>query len=234
MRFVVAFAIALFIAFACAPMLKKVPIVAYALCILADMLYAFGMAQGSATGFLGFYIPFMQRCTLAMAFFTIVMFIGVFDEESGIRRRLLPIRRQLSICGCLLCLGHICYYAYTYAMQLANGAQVYTANAANNLAISLAISTILVVLLLALGATSFTFVKARMKAATWKKVQRLSYLFFTLIVVHLAIILVPPALSGNTPAIESVAVWGCLFAVYAVTKTRHEIKKKRLLALGAQ
>lgn len=224
MRFIVAFVIALFMAFACTPALKKAPLAFYALSIGAVALYATGMVQGAATGFWGFYIPFMQRCTLAMAFFVIVMFIGIFDESSPIRRRLLPVRRQLSICGCILCLGHICYYAHTYVVQFANADQGQIAGSAGNLPISLAVSVILVMLLLALGITSLTFVKAHMKASTWKRVQRLSYAFFALIVVHLGIILVPPALLGNTPALEAVSVWGSLFFIYTILKIRHEVR----------
>ncbi len=226
MRFVVAFSIALFTAVFCTSAIKKVPLAFYASCIGADLLYAYGMVQGAATGFWGFFIPFMQRCTLAMAFFVIVMFIGIFDENSPVRRRLLPVRRQLSICGCILCFGHICYYAYTYVAQFTNASQGQVAGSAGNLLISLTISAILVMLLLVLGITSFTFVKAHMKASTWKQVQRLSYVFFTLIVVHLGIILVPPALSGNAPAIEAVSVWGSLFVIYAILKIHHEMRRR--------
>lgn len=222
MRFIVAFTIALFVAFTCAPALKKAPLAFYALSIGAVALYTVAMAQGTATGFWSFYIPFMQRCTLAMAFFVIVMFIGVFEESSAIRRKLMPVRRQLSICGCILCFGHICYYAYTYVLQFASATQGQVAGSAGNLFVSLAISTVLVVLLLVLGITSFTFVKAHMKASTWKNLQKLSYVFFTLIVAHLGIILLPPALSGNLPAIEAVGVWGGLFVIYAILKIRRE------------
>ena len=113
MRFVLAFAIALFVALICTDQLKKAPAVFYSLSIAAVAVYVYGISQGPAVGFWGLFIPFMQRCTLAMAFFVIVMFVGVFDENSPVRRKLLPVRRQLSICGCLLCLAHVFYYATT-------------------------------------------------------------------------------------------------------------------------
>ena len=227
MRFVLAFALALFVAFACTNQLKKAPMAFYALSIAAVAVYAYGISQGPAVGFWGFFIPFMQRCTLAMAFFVIVMFIGVFDESSPIRKKLLPVRRQLSICGCLLCLSHVFYYAKTYLSQLGSSPQLQFAGSSGNLVLSLTISVILVLLLAVLGITSCTFVKAKMKASSWKNIQRLSYAFFTLIIVHLGIILVPPALSGNTPAIESVVVWGLIFVAYAVLKIGHEVKLHR-------
>lgn len=162
-----------------------------------------------------------------MAFFAIVMFVGVFDENSLVRKKLLPVRRQLSICGCLLCLAHVFYYAKTYLVQLGSSPQLHFSGTSGNLILSLTISVILVLLLAILGITSCTFVKAKMKASSWKNIQRLSYAFFTLIIVHLGIILVPPAFSGNTPAIESVVVWGLVFALYAVLKIKREIKLRR-------
>ena len=226
-RFVLAFAIAFFVALICTNQLKKAPAVFYSLSIAAVAVYVYGISQGPAVGFWGLFIPFMQRCTLAMAFFAIVMFVGVFDENSPVRRKLLPVRRQLSICGCLLCLAHVFYYAKTYLAQLESSPQLHFSGSSGNLILSLAISVILVLLLGILGITSCTIVKAKMKASSWKNVQRLSYAFFTLIIVHLGIILVPPALSGNTPAIESVVVWGLIFVLYAVLKIKREIKLRR-------
>ena len=227
MRFILAFAVSLFVALICTDQLKKTPAVFYSLSIAAVAVYVYGISQGPAVGFWGFFVPFMQRCTLAMAFFAIVMFVGVFDENSLVRKKLLPVRRQLSICGCLLCLAHVFYYAKTYLAQLGSSPQLHFSGTSGNLILSLTISVVLVLLLAILGITSCTFVKAKMKASSWKNIQQLSYTFFTLIIVHLGIILVPPALSGNTPAIESVVVWGLVFALYAVLKIKREIKLRR-------
>lgn len=139
MRFVLAFAIALFVALICTNQLKKAPAVFYSLSIAAVAVYVYGISQGPAVGFWGFFIPFMQRCTLAMAFFAIVMFVGVFDENSPVRRKLLPVRRQLSICGCLLCLAHVFYYAKTYLAQLGSSPQLHFAGSSGNLILSLSL-----------------------------------------------------------------------------------------------
>lgn len=87
MRFILAFAVSLFVALICTDQLKKAPTVFYLLSIAAVAVYVYGISQGPAVGFWGFFIPFMQRCTLAMAFFAIVMFVGVFDENSPIRKK---------------------------------------------------------------------------------------------------------------------------------------------------
>lgn len=136
MRFILAFAVSLFVALICTDQLKKAPTVFYLLSIAAVAIYVYGISQGPAVGFWGFFIPFMQRCTLAMAFFAIVMFVGVFDENSPIRKKLMPVRRQLSICGCLLCLAHVFYYAKTYLAQLGNSPQLQFSDASGNLILS--------------------------------------------------------------------------------------------------
>ena len=226
MRFILAFAVSLFVALICTDQLKKAPTVFYLLSV-QPLPSVYGISQGPAVGFWGFFIPFMQRCTLAMAFFAIVMFVGVFDENSLFAKNCCPFVASFSICWLPSLPGPCFYYAKTYLAQLGSSPQLQFSDASGNLILSLTISVILVLLLAVLGITSCTFVKAKMKASSWKNIQRLSYAFFTLIIVHLGIILVPPALSGNTPAIESVVVWGLVFALYAVLKIKREIKLHR-------
>ncbi|HJF64800.1 MAG TPA: hypothetical protein K8U77_01610, partial [Slackia equolifaciens] len=119
------------------------------------------------------------------------------------------------ITACILTLCHIAYYVYTYFFQViqATGG-VPTAN----LAISFTISGILLVLFVVLLITSFNVVKRRMHAKTWKSVQRWAYAFFGLMYVHLAVILLPPALAGKEIAITSMTVYTIVFAAYAILR----------------
>ena len=64
--------------------------------------------------------------------------------------------------------------------------------------------------------TSLKFVKKLMRTASWKKVQRWSYVFFGLTYVHLLCMLAPAALSGGQSAIIGVAVYTVLFGGYAI------------------
>jgi len=212
-RFILAFAVSLFVALICTDQLKKTPTVFYSLSIAAVAVYVYGISQGPAVGFWGFFIPFMQRCTLAMAFFTIVMFVGVFDENSLVRKKLLPVRRQLSICGCLLCLAHVFYYAKTYLVQLESSPQLHFSGTSGNLILSLTISVILVLLLAILGITSCTFVKAKMKASSWKNIQRLADAFFQL---------------GNNPRAA------CTFGQYTGHRKRRCVGTRVRLICGAK
>ena len=56
---------------------------------------------------------------------------------------------------------------------------------------------VLLALLVVLGVTSFNFAKKRMRAETWKKVQRLAYPFFMLVYVHLLLMLAPAVPAGR-------------------------------------
>ncbi len=280
MRFVVAIAIALLTAFIFTKAIKKAPLALYAICIAADLVYAYGLLNGIGSGFWAFFLPLMQRCTVAMAFLTLVMFIGALKDGSAIKARLMPIRRQLSIAGCLLAFCHIIYYAWIYIMQIVMfigalkdgsaikarlmpirrqlsiagcllafchiiyyawiyimqiqgilGATTVRPGLAANLFVALGISVLVTALLVILLVTSFMFVKSHMHAATWKKVQRFSYVFYALICLHLMMILVPPALAGKTAAAECVIVYAVVFGAYAIMRTRRHLLDKKA---GAQ
>ena len=99
-----------------------------------------------------------------------------------------------------------------------------------NLAVSFVISGVLLVLFVMLLVTSFNAVKRHMHAKTWKNVQRWAYVFFGLMYVHLAVILMPPALSGKETAMISMTVYTIVFAAYAILRIRRtvvEMKKAR-------
>ena len=221
MRFVVAAVIALGVALFCTKAVKNAPLALYACAFLADIAYTYAINFGVSGGIWAVFLPLMPRCTLAMAFFAIVMFTGTLRNASPLKSKLMPIRRQLSITASILALCHVVFYANTYIMQIAgivNGSTAQPALAAN-LFVSLAISLLITALLVVLTATSFITVKSRMHAATWKKVQRFAYAFYALVFAHLAFILAP-ALAGKEAAAESMCVYVVVFTVYAILRIR--------------
>ena len=222
MRFVVAAVIALGVALFCAKAVKNAPLVLYACAFIADIVYVYAISFGVSGGIWAVFLPLMQRCTLAMAFFAIVMFAGTLRNASSLKSKLMPIRRQLSITASILALCHVMFYANTYIMQIASIANGNTAQPAlaANLFVSLAISLLITALLVVLTATSFIAIKSRMHATTWKRVQRFAYAFYALVFVHLAFILTPPALAGKEAATESMCVYVVVFAAYAILRIR--------------
>ena len=56
----------------------------------------------------------VQKGYVAFALFAVVMMMGVLDKRSAVRRRLQPVRAQLSLPGTILIAGHIGFYAVVY------------------------------------------------------------------------------------------------------------------------
>jgi DMSO/TMAO reductase YedYZ heme-binding membrane subunit len=202
--------------------LKKAPWAFYALAIALVVLFV---------GKEGFGLPvyverpifyLMQKCTAAEALFVVVMFIGVLDEGSRVRRYLMPVRAELSILACLLALGHIVSYLGSF-WPLLTGAGL---SLGASIVAAVGLALLLVALLVLLGLTSLGSVKRRMSATGWKRVQLLAYPFFLLTYVHLLLFLLPPALSGAATAQLSVAVYTVVFAAYVVLRVRRYLLER--------
>jgi DMSO/TMAO reductase YedYZ heme-binding membrane subunit len=203
--------------------IKRYPFVFYGLAIALDVLF---FARGA------FFIPplidrsllaLMQRCLLAEAFFVIVMYIGIFSEKSRIRGYLAPIRAELSIIACYLALGHVVAYLGSFGAHVLISKTAYGVN----LLVSFCISLVLLVLLILLGVTSFSFLKKRLKAKTWKRIQLLAYPFFILTYIHMLLFLLPAALQGGLAAQTSVICYSVIFAVYIIARACVALKTHR-------
>lgn len=204
--------------------LKRHPLAFYALAVLLNVLYV-------ASVYLAFpevvrrpLFFLMQKCTLSLALFAIVMFIGVFRKDSKAGAALRPVRAELSILACLLALGHMAVYLVSFAPRLAGG------GLDGRFLVFFATAVLLLVLLLVLGVTSFHRVKQHMDATVWKRVQKWAYVFFGLIYVHLVSILLPSALANGMTARVSIAVYTALFGAYAVLRVRRAWIDRRLAA----
>ena len=171
--------------------LKRWPIAFYVLAAAAVLVF-FAGANGLLAGtWWKPCITLVRRCMVALSLFTVVMFIGVLQKGSKLDLWLRPVRAEISIVACILCLGHICAYLVPYASRALAGALDGTMLA------SFVVAVVLFALLIILGIASFNFVKLRMSGRTWKAVQRLAYPFFGLVCVHLMFMLAPAALRGG-------------------------------------
>lgn len=211
MRFVIALVLSFILVIACAKPLRKHPIPFYAGAVALVALYFWGVSASVRGEAWSFFQPLMQRCALAFMLFTVVMFVGVLGEKNPLRTRLMPIRRQLSILACIFAVGHICFYGASYLPRLSGAFN-------GNLAFSLGLAALITALMAVLWVTSAQAVKHAMKAATWKAVQRLAYPFYLLTYVHLALLLIPSALAGNSVAVLSIAVYSVVVGAYVVLR----------------
>ena len=85
----------------------------------------------------------------------------------------------------------------------------------------------LVVLLVPLAITSIDVVRRRLGAMPWKRLQRLAYPFFALILVHAGCYLAKPVLGGSADASLNLAVYALLLATYGVLRARRALADRR-------
>lgn len=206
--------------------IHKYPVVFYAIAIAIDLAFIAGSFFEMPRDVWIVFFVLIQKCTLSLALFIVVMYIGVFGKESRASHMLRPIRAELSIIAWLLSLGHMAVYLESYVPRMLSGGSFGA-----NMMASFAVAIVLFVLLMILGVTSFNFVKKRMRKDTWMRVQKLAYPFFLLTYAHLMIILMPSALRGGDAAAVTVAVYSVIFVAYVVLRLWRAARDKREEAL---
>ena len=70
--------------------LKACPLAFYLAAIAVDVLYVYGVFFGLPRAVWSPLFVLVQKCELALALFTVVMFIGCFNKESKVGRWLRP------------------------------------------------------------------------------------------------------------------------------------------------
>ena len=221
MNFLVALTVTVVACFALRGSIKKAPVVFYALSIAMVVIY-FASFAATPPRWLQIALALtMGHCFLPIAMFAVVMYIGIFPYDGKVRHWLQPVRGPLSIMACFLALGHMIQYLMVYAPRVIGGAEV-----SGNVLVSFFVAVLLFALILVLGVTSFEFVKKRMTAVTWKKIQRFAYLFYAATYFHLAIMLAPAALSGSSQAQASLGIYTVVFGVYLVARIILSIQRR--------
>ena len=101
--------------------LKKAPIVFYVVFALVGALFVSG-AVGQWAPLLNMaLVPYLRRAPIAFGLFTVVMFIGVFPDDSPVRKRLSPVRGILSLLGAILVVVHVLGYVAAYWASMTAG-----------------------------------------------------------------------------------------------------------------
>ncbi len=209
---------------AAANSIRAVPWLWYVLACAIDTVYAYGIVYNLPPAALQILSITVQRCLLATALFVVVMYCGVFSEQSTVRRRIGPVRAELSIMACILAFAHCLNYLDSYLGVLSRN---IAAVSANQFA-SLVLAIVLFALMIVLGVTSLKAVKHRMHANVWKAIQRSAYVFFALIYVHELLVLYPSAVKGTGEALATCVVGGVVFVLYFVLRfVRYVVDRKR-------
>ncbi|MDR2196722.1 MAG: ferric reductase-like transmembrane domain-containing protein [Coriobacteriales bacterium] len=200
-------------AFALRRPLQRWPWLFYAAATLAVGIGLYALFASHPSALLRSYASFIQRGQVAVALFALVMYIGVFGENSRMRGALMPIRAELSLLASIFICGHFIPYLLHYLQMAANLMTLKPGVLA-----SLLIAVILLVLLAFLALTSLSGVKRLLSPEWWRRIQLLAYPFFALIYLHLLGSFLPSALKGTPQALLALATYTALFAGYLILR----------------
>ena len=88
-------------------------------------------------------------------------------------------------------------------------------------------SLILIALMIPLFITSFYFVRKQMKARTWKSLQRLSYIFYFALWVHVVGLYLSAALAGTKMGdIYSLVIYTIIWVPYFVSRLAKYLRER--------
>ena len=212
MIFLISLCIALIFSLLCSDLLRKKPLPFYLGAALISLFCAVSVWKGIVFSdfFNTFVFPIFARGALAGALFVIVMYAGVFAPGSFGAKAFMPIRAQLSIIACILTFGHNIAYGKTYfKMLFTDSGEMQTGTL-----IAAVCSLVLIVIMLPLFITSFKAVRKKMSGKSWKKLQRLAYVFYFLLFAHVMLLTVPRAIMGAEGYDLTVFVYGFVFISY--------------------
>lgn len=168
-----------------------------------------------------YVIAMFTKGSFSTAIFVIVMYTGALKNGSKLIKILMPIRAELAIIASILTLSHI-IYGKAYFVKLFTNSQ---SPKGNMLAIGI-ISIVLILIMIPLMITSFPIIRKKMKAKQWKQLQRLAYIFYGLIYVHLISIMLPIAKAGVSEYRFNVILYSLIFLVYGAMRIRKALLKK--------
>lgn len=209
--------------------IKKYSIFLYALSVIISIAFIVILKLNLVSSFPVFinkyFINIFSRGTISLALFTIVMFTGVLNNSSNIKKKLMSIRGELSIIACIITLGHnILYGMFYFPTFFTNPSKLSTFKL-----IATSISLLMIILMLPLMITSFRFVRKKMRYKTWKNIQRTAYLFYGLIYIHILFLFIPKLQSGK---FLDLLIYSLIFLSYYPLRVFKYIKDKNKVKLN--
>lgn len=170
--------------------------------------------------------PMFAHGAFATAIFIIIMAMGAVPNGDEINKRLRPIRKELSFIACILVLGHNIAYGRTYFVKLFTQPDKMSTTTL----LAAICSVIMIALMLILMVTSIHAVRKKLKARTWKNIQRSAYVFYGLIYIHIMLLYIPMVQRGSLRYMLNVVVYSIIFIMYAGMRIRKALLKKSRIA----
>lgn len=171
-----------------------------------------------------YVLSIFTKSSFSTAIFVVVMYTGALKNGSKLIKFLMPIRAELSIIASILTLGHNIIYGKTYFVKLFTNPQ----SIAPNMLAAAIVSLILILIMIPLMITSFPKICKKMKAKKWKQLQRLAYIFYGLIYVHLMLIMIPLARMNIIRYKFNVIIYTLIFLTYGAIRIRKALLRKKL------
>ncbi|WP_294514549.1 hypothetical protein [uncultured Intestinimonas sp.] len=224
----VSLALTIIFVLCCHGAIKKHPGAFYALAVLiviAEVVYyQTGIRDLAPEWVTRYVVNLFKRGALSTAMFVVVMYAGALDGRRPVVRTLMGVRGQLSILACILTLGHNIIYGLKHFVHLFTNPwdmKPQTATAA-------VLSLVMIALMLPLMATSFRCVRTRMKAVHWKRLQRLAYMFFSLIYIHVMVLFLPKF--GDKYL--DILFYTAIFGNYLLLRVSKSARRKEQMPVG--
>lgn len=169
-----------------------------------------------------FVAGYISRGTLATALFVLVMYARVLPPKSRLFRTLMSLRAPLAIMAAFMILIHngsyfIHYLNMFHRKRYMTMPEIFAAIC----------TTVMLLLLIPLTVTSFTSVRKKMKGLAWKKLQRLSYIFYALIYIHVSCLFGLQISRGNTSYNLDLAIYTAIFGTYLVSRVALYLKNSK-------
>lgn len=221
MLFIIALIIAVLFSLFCGKVLKKHPYIFYILAIAISLITVLISTNVINTrelpAFINNYIiSLFTKGALPTALWAVVMWTGALPNGSWAMKKLIVIRGELSIFTAILTLGHNIGYGKTYFVRFFTDMNKLQ----TNYIVACVLTIMLLLIMIPLTIMSFPKIRKKINAKTWKKVQRLAYLFYAMIYVHIMFLYIPFARIGRDGYLLSVIVYSIVFIGYAVFRVR--------------
>ena len=166
----------------------------------------------------------LRRGVLAGALFLWVMYAIVLPQKSRLQRVMMSLRAQIAIAASILTLSHnIAYGQHYFVLLFTNVGKLKSYEL-----IAACFSLAMILLLLPLTVTSFQVVRRKMNAKRWKQLQRLSYLFYGLLYLHICFIYTGGLRKGKSEYLVQFALYTLLYGIYLMLRLTKAFLKKPL------
>lgn len=131
----------------------------------------------------------------------------------------MSVRAELSILACIFFLAHTIPYCIQFFKTIDK------VNMSSAFSIISVLTILSLIIMLPLWITSYKNIRKKINAKTWKNLQKLAYIMYLLIYLHISVLFVL-----WTKKYDKFIIYTLIFGIYAVLRIKKYLyKKKKLL-----